>query len=70
MTFRTEYFFFPAEAGYKALFVSVDLPILGNRLNEIRNNFSFPTHLNFPNLSDDVNEFGLKNTYEMGYGAL
>ncbi|GAB1213446.1 hypothetical protein ATERTT37_002595 [Aspergillus terreus] len=25
------------EAGYKALFVSVDLPVLGNRLNEKRN---------------------------------
>lgn len=38
-------------SGYKALFVSVDLPVLGNRLNESRNEFAFPQHLGFPNLA-------------------
>ncbi|KAF2660230.1 FMN-dependent dehydrogenase family protein [Lophiostoma macrostomum CBS 122681] len=37
-------------AGYKALFVNVDLPTIGNRLNEARNNFTFPSHFTFPNL--------------------
>lgn len=34
--------------GYKALFVSVDCPWLGRRLNEMRNGFRLPDHLNFP----------------------
>ncbi|KAF2720111.1 FMN-dependent dehydrogenase [Polychaeton citri CBS 116435] len=38
------------KAGYKALFVSVDLPVLGNRLNEARNEFAFPQEFKFPNL--------------------
>lgn len=38
-----------AEAcGYKALFVSVDCPWLGRRLNEMKNDFRLPDHLNFP----------------------
>ncbi|GME58001.1 (S)-2-hydroxy-acid oxidase [Neofusicoccum parvum] len=37
-------------AGYKAIFLTVDLPVLGNRLNEARNNFSYPPELEFPNL--------------------
>lgn len=34
--------------GYKALFVSVDTPWLGRRLNELRNSFELPDHLGFP----------------------
>ncbi|OJK02001.1 hypothetical protein ASPACDRAFT_40817 [Aspergillus aculeatus ATCC 16872] len=56
------------KAGYKALFVSVDLPILGNRLNESRNNFNFPPHLKFPVLAGAA-EMGLEDTYERGYDA-
>lgn len=37
-------------AGYKALFISVDCPWLGRRLNEFRNTFSLPEHLGFPNV--------------------
>ncbi|PTU18413.1 hypothetical protein P175DRAFT_0504336 [Aspergillus ochraceoroseus IBT 24754] len=55
------------KAGYKAIFVSVDLPILGNRLNESRNNFKFPPEMKFPNLAEDETEAGLKNTYQRGY---
>lgn len=36
-------------AGYKALFVTVDCPWLGRRLNEMRNTFSLPPNLSFPN---------------------
>ncbi|OJJ32855.1 hypothetical protein ASPWEDRAFT_42889 [Aspergillus wentii DTO 134E9] len=54
------------KAGYKALFVSVDLPVLGARHNESRNNFSFPSYLEFPNLFSN-GEKGLKQTYENGY---
>lgn len=37
------------EAGYKALFLSVDCPWLGRRLNEMKNDFTLPNYLNFPN---------------------
>ena len=36
-------------AGFKALFVNVDLPVLGKRVNELRNKFS-PTDLEIPTL--------------------
>ncbi|GAT18580.1 FMN-dependent dehydrogenase family protein [Aspergillus luchuensis] len=55
------------KAGYKALFVSVDLPVLGNRLNESRNNFNFPRDMRFPVLAEGIEELGLKDTYERGY---
>ncbi|VUC29943.1 unnamed protein product [Clonostachys rosea] len=38
------------DAGYKALFITVDAPVLGGRLNERRNKFSLPEGLSFPNL--------------------
>lgn len=37
-------------AGYKAIFVSVDCPVLGRRLNEMRNDFTLPDNLAFPNI--------------------
>ncbi|CAH0055152.1 unnamed protein product [Clonostachys solani] len=46
----------PNPAGYKALFVSVDLPILGTRLQEHRSKFEFPPHVTFPNLQDPKGE--------------
>ncbi|EHA25008.1 hypothetical protein ASPNIDRAFT_46010 [Aspergillus niger ATCC 1015] len=52
------------KAGYKALFVSVDLPVLGNRLNESRNNFNFPSDMRFPVLAEGIDEMGLKDSYE------
>ncbi|KAI8685232.1 (S)-2-hydroxy-acid oxidase [Fusarium keratoplasticum] len=38
-------------AGYKAIFVSVDLPVIGSRLNEARNNFQHPLEATLPNLN-------------------
>jgi len=47
-----------AGAGYKALFLSVDVPVLGRRLNEYRNDFALPDGLDFPNiLSSGLKEF-------------
>ncbi|RHZ54865.1 uncharacterized protein CDV56_107516 [Aspergillus thermomutatus] len=37
-------------AGYKALFLSVDVPVLGKRLNEYHNNYSHPEDMNWPNI--------------------
>ena len=48
--------------------MSVDLPVLGNRLNESRNNFNFPSDMRFPVLAEGIEELGLKDTYERGYG--
>ncbi|KAI0839928.1 FMN-dependent dehydrogenase [Hypoxylon sp. FL0890] len=49
-----------AEAsGYKALFLSVDTPLLGRRLNEFRNQFTLPDDMAWPNLlSDGKSELG------------
>ena len=33
------------EAGYKAIFVTVDTPYLGKRLDDVRNRFKLPSHL-------------------------
>ncbi|KAL1617036.1 hypothetical protein SLS54_008031 [Diplodia seriata] len=43
-------------AGYKAAFLTVDLPVLGNRLNEARNGFEMPRELGFPNLEARAGE--------------
>ncbi|RKU43204.1 hypothetical protein DL546_006001 [Coniochaeta pulveracea] len=40
-------------AGYKAIFLSVDTPCLGRRLNEYRNNFRLPDDMSWPNLLSD-----------------
>lgn len=40
-------------AGYKAIFLSVDTPLLGRRLNEYRNNFVLPEGMEWPNLLSD-----------------
>lgn len=51
-----------SEAGYKAVFVSVDVPVLGRRLNEMRNNFILPEEMEFPNiLSNGKAEFSGDN---------
>ncbi|KAF9893682.1 Hydroxyacid oxidase 1 [Aspergillus nanangensis] len=55
------------KAGYKALFVSVDLPVLGNRVSEKRNNFKFPSHLVFPNIHKE-SEDPMKH-YGAGYDS-
>ncbi|KAG9838018.1 FMN-dependent dehydrogenase, partial [Aureobasidium melanogenum] len=38
-------------AGYKAIFLSVDVPVLGQRLNEHKNKFELPEGLRWPNLT-------------------
>ncbi|KAJ5673783.1 hypothetical protein N7462_009222 [Penicillium macrosclerotiorum] len=38
------------KAGYKALFLSVDVPVLGKRLNEYRNEFRIPDDMAWPNI--------------------
>ncbi|KAF2156544.1 (S)-2-hydroxy-acid oxidase [Myriangium duriaei CBS 260.36] len=38
------------KAGYEALFMSVDVPVLGIRLNELRNSFKLPDNLSLPNI--------------------
>ena len=40
-----------AAAGFKAIFLSVDVPVLGQRLNEHRNQFILPEGLTWPNLT-------------------
>jgi (S)-2-hydroxy-acid oxidase len=47
-------------AGYRALFLSVDCPALGRRLNEMRNDFTLPENMTFPNiLSEGGQEFNI-----------
>jgi len=49
-------------ASYKAIFVSVDVPVLGRRLNEMRNSFTLPEDMQFPNLlSNGRKEFSGDN---------
>ncbi|KAI6919226.1 FMN-dependent dehydrogenase [Hortaea werneckii] len=40
-------------AGYSAIFLSVDVPLLGRRLNEFRNDFHLPDGMEWPNLLSD-----------------
>ncbi|KAF2169495.1 hypothetical protein M409DRAFT_20709 [Zasmidium cellare ATCC 36951] len=40
-------------AGFKAVIVSVDIPVLGLRLSEYRNDFKIPTHVKIPMLKDE-----------------
>jgi (S)-2-hydroxy-acid oxidase len=55
-------------AGYQALFLSVDVPVLGRRLNEYRNDFTLPPELDFPNiLSSGLKEFNQnENAHDFG----
>ncbi|PYH96499.1 FMN-dependent dehydrogenase [Aspergillus ellipticus CBS 707.79] len=38
------------KSGYKALFLSVDVPVLGKRLNEYRNDYRLPEDIEYPNI--------------------
>ncbi|OJD31203.1 fmn-dependent dehydrogenase family protein [Diplodia corticola] len=52
-------------AGYKALFLSVDCPVLGLRLNEFRNKFVLPSGLAYPNiLSAGKDDLGGRHDYD------
>ena len=39
-------------AGYKALVITIDTPIMGKRLADERNRFDLPKHLSLPNIID------------------
>nr|XP_057905949.1 hydroxyacid oxidase 1 [Doryrhamphus excisus] len=52
------------EAGYKAIFVTVDTPYLGRRLADMRNCFKLPSHLRLSNFSTDSLAFS-----ESDYGS-
>lgn len=44
------------KAGYKAVLLTVDTPMLGRRNLEIRNQFKLPKHLKIANFSEDLDE--------------
>lgn len=61
--------FFPA-AGFNALFVTLDCPYLGRRLNEFRNKFSLPEGMQLPNLFPGVDITTFEDGNEtMAYGS-
>ena len=60
------------KAGFKALAVTVDTPVLGQRLNDTRNGFYLPSHLKLRNYDeDDQHATGVKtsNSKESGLAA-
>ena len=42
------------QAGYRALVITVDTPVLGRRLASCRNAYHFPSHLELANFKPDV----------------
>ncbi|XP_061478511.1 2-Hydroxyacid oxidase 1 isoform X2 [Rhineura floridana] len=52
------------KAGYKGIFVTVDTPFLGKRLDDIRNKFQLPPHLRMKNF--ETNDLAFSS--EKGYG--
>ncbi|KAF5005319.1 hypothetical protein FDECE_8215 [Fusarium decemcellulare] len=42
------------KAGYKAVMMTVDAPLLGRRLNEYRNSFGIPKGMGYPNILPDA----------------
>ncbi|KAF2156037.1 FMN-dependent alpha-hydroxy acid dehydrogenase [Myriangium duriaei CBS 260.36] len=46
------------KAGYKAVFLTVDTPVLGRRNLEIKNKFKLPPHLRIANFADGANGEG------------
>ncbi|KAJ3601564.1 hypothetical protein NHX12_032532 [Muraenolepis orangiensis] len=49
------------EAGYKAIFVTVDTPYLGKRWDDVRNRFKLPSHLSMSNFSTESLAFSEGN---------
>ncbi|KAF4922754.1 Oxidase FUB9 [Colletotrichum viniferum] len=59
------------QAGYKAVMMTVDAPMLGRRLNEHRNAFGLPEGMGYPNIAPGMDmrnlvDEGLDLTYEDG----
>ncbi|BCS21676.1 alpha-hydroxy acid oxidase [Aspergillus puulaauensis] len=52
------------KSGYKALFLSVDVPVLGMRLNEVRNNFFLPEDMEWPNILSNGSDNTDKTNYD------
>ncbi|XP_038077484.1 hydroxyacid oxidase 1-like isoform X2 [Patiria miniata] len=56
--------------GYTALFVTVDTPILGRRLADVRNKFALPSHLRLANFSTkQQHSSGVKSMQDSGLAA-
>ena len=53
-------------AGVEALVVTVDVPVLGQREADLRNQFTMPAHLSLPNVADSASstQLSLKNVPE------
>lgn len=58
-----------AAAGYKALFLSVDIPVLGLRLNEYRNSFTLPEGLSWPNFQQTSDPLTESDYADLDYDA-
>ncbi|KAJ5368419.1 uncharacterized protein N7496_008179 [Penicillium cataractarum] len=52
------------KAGYKALFLSVDVPVLGKRLNEYRNEFRIPEDMEYPNILSSGGDTSDRTNYD------
>ncbi|KAL4987455.1 FMN-dependent dehydrogenase [Aspergillus falconensis] len=52
------------KSGYKALFLSVDVPVLGMRLNEFRNSFLLPEDMEWPNILSNGSDLSNKTDYD------
>ncbi|KIX07433.1 uncharacterized protein Z518_02086 [Rhinocladiella mackenziei CBS 650.93] len=48
------------KAGYKAIILTVDAPMLGRRLNEFRNSFCMPTGTTYPNIAPELDMSNLE----------
>ncbi|KAI4786494.1 L-lactate dehydrogenase [Aureobasidium sp. EXF-8845] len=56
-------------AGYKAVFLTVDTPMLGRRNLEIRNQFKLPAHLKIPNFENQGDNQPEAEAEQRGQGA-
>ncbi|XP_035698212.1 hydroxyacid oxidase 1-like [Branchiostoma floridae] len=58
------------KAGYKAIFLTIDTPILGKRLEDTRNKFKLPAHLRLANFSEgDVRSSRVQSDSDSGLAA-
>ena len=51
-----------AQAGYKALVITIDTPILGRRLADCRNRFNLPNHLKLANFSSEIEQSSMESS--------
>lgn len=51
------------EAGYKAFFLSADVPVLGKRLNEYRNDYTLPEDMQWPNILSSGSDHSDRTDY-------